>query len=150
MKLVPWPGHADDMRCINVQAMQIGQASETILALPWDNEFLRIYSRTLKLGEKPLAMLGVVVLQEGYGHGWALLSEEVLEYPKELTRHARLLIEKGRSIFSLTRMDITVDCRHHAAYRWGKCLGFEQVGTTRFETLNGEDAYLMTRTWNEL
>ena len=147
MTLVPWPGRPEDIRLIDVQKMQIGQVSETILSTDWDANYLRLYSRTLKLGDKPLAILGVTPVREGYGHGWALIGETILKYPKELTKHAIQHVEKAHSMLQLRRMDITVDCKHKEAYRWANFLGFHEEGYMRSYGLNGEPAYLMARIW---
>lgn len=148
--LVAWPGTPDDIRLIRVQGPQASQAllaGETVLSMSWDPEFLRLWSRVLKHGDEPLAIFGVTPMWPHVACGWALLSEQVLRMPVGLTRHARALIEKARSMLMLRRLEISVDTKHEAALRWAKLLGFEVEGVARCYGLKGEDNWRLARIW---
>jgi len=148
MKLTLFPGCPDDIRLIEVQEAQRVQISDTILALDFDVELLRMWSRTLKLPcGKPVAIMGVTPKWTGYASSWALIGTEALNHPVKLTKTAKQLIVRARNALFLRRMTLDVDLKHEAALRWAIHLGFEVEGIQRCYGLLGEDAYLLSRIW---
>jgi hypothetical protein len=147
--LVMWPGTQEDLREIKVQPAQQSQVGNSIMSIELDAEYLWLWSRSLKLNDVTVAMMGVVPLWPHVASVWALIGEEALSYPVSLTRHTRAIIEKGRSMLELRRMEMTVDTRHHAALRWAtKSLGFKREGgVAHGYGLNGEDVWRLERIW---
>jgi RimJ/RimL family protein N-acetyltransferase len=145
--MTQWPGCEADLKEITIQILQLGQVNETILNSVYSDGHLRLYSRCFKLDGRAVGILGLTPRWDGYALGWALFSEEILQYPVELCRESRSLMERFRWMLALRRLEITVDTQHETALRWARFLGFEQEGILRCYGLAGEDAYLMARIW---
>lgn len=143
------PATVDDMQSVNVQAAQIGMdGSSSILSTEaYSPELLQHFSRALLQDEVPIAVFGVTPIWPRYVIGWALLGDEALRVPKELTRRARSLIDLAQRALMLRRLQISVDTTHTAALRWAEHLGFNLEGRMKFYGPDGADHYLLARTW---
>ncbi len=120
------------------EAVMRGNLSSTALAR---------YGRSYWIGDELLGVVGVTPCWRGYCLAWALLSEESLKHPRDLTATTERLIERAKDALELRRMEMDVDTAHGAGLRWAITLGFQLEGIRRCYGFGGEDFYMLARTW---
>ena len=148
MSFVLRPGCSQDINLIVRQAAQWTVGDETILPPAYDDEQLRLYSRSMHMQEGPIGIMGVTQQWTGYVLCWALFSEQALKFPIQMTKVARWLIEEAHQGLHIRRMMLSVDIRHEAALRWAeKGLGFQYEGLMRRYAPDGTDHHMLARTW---
>lgn len=124
------------------------QAHQDGSGLSFEEEELRLLSRTIMLDDRPIACLGVSLLWDGVGQAWALLSEEaVTKYPIALSRIALKLVKEAYEIYPFKRLQIFADPDYEPAKKWAEFLGFEEEGV--LHNYGGDDTNIrvMAR-WN--
>jgi RimJ/RimL family protein N-acetyltransferase len=101
---------------------------------------------TAFVNNKPVAVFGCVMIWNGVGEVWSLLSEESRRYPIAMTKAGIAFIDIVEILFRLHRVQITVKTSDARAIRWAKALGFQSEGVLKQYSADKEDYNILRRT----
>jgi len=140
------PAKPEDLKKLKPQKVQLDQAGDMeyeligLLQESWT-------SITIWDEDDALAIVGIIERNPGYSSVWAVVTQDLAGKGLRLTSEVRLLIEHLQKTCKLRRMDMYVlaSCRRHVV--WARRLGFKIEGTLKKLGLNGEDYFMMARTW---
>lgn len=93
----------------------------------------------------PVAVFGCVILWSGVGEAWSVFSEKARRYPIAMTKGAISFFDIVEILFSLHRLQITVNSNDRRAMAWAKCLKFEPEGLMKAYSADKEDTFIMRR-----
>jgi len=97
-------------------------------------------------GKKVLAIFGSVTIFPGIQHIWALVSEDVKDYPIQFFRTAQKVLAWQQKRKPARRYQIDIRAGYPELQKWAKLLGFECEGLMKKFGQNGDDYYLYART----
>lgn len=100
---------------------------------------------TAFVGNNPVAVFGCVILWNGVGEAWSIFSEKARRYPIAMTKSAISFFDSCEILFSLHRLQITVNSNDKRALSWAKYLKFESEGLMKQYSADKEDTFMMRR-----
>ena len=93
----------------------------------------------------PVAVFGCVILWSGVGEAWSIFSEKARRYPIAMTKSAISFFDSCEILFSLHRLQITVNSNDKRALSWAKYLKFESEGLMKQYSADKDDTFMMRR-----
>ncbi len=141
--LVPFrPEHFDDMKLRDPGAVN-GYG-------PGYRELMARYPEmgpawTLLRDERPVFSGGIVILWNGVGEAWTLMSERVREYPLAVVKTIRFCIDEAVRSYQLRRVQATVKKHDDRAIALLHAVGFKIEGLMEQYGPDGEDYYMVRR-----
>jgi hypothetical protein len=104
-------------------------------------------SYTALLGDHPMGAGGILILREGIGDAWMLLSPLIRSMPLFLSRTTRRMHKEIAARFDLRRIQMSVDARDEAAFKWAVFLGFQNETHLPMRNFQGRNhhAYLLAK-----
>ena len=93
----------------------------------------------------PVAVFGCVILWNGVGEAWSIFSEKARRYPIAMTKSAIAFFDIVEILFSLHRLQITVNSNDSRAMGWAKCLKFVPEGLMLEYSADKDDTFMMRR-----
>lgn len=91
-------------------------------------EWMRRWSRTLLIEDRPIAVVGIEPLWQGVGKAWTYLTLESLAHKIGITRSMLRLLEFIERDEEMHRIEATVEKSNTTAVRWIQYLGFDYEG----------------------
>jgi hypothetical protein len=93
----------------------------------------------------PVAVFGCVILWSGVGEAWSVFSEKARRYPIAMTKGAFAFFDIVEILFSLHRLQITVNSNDERAVAWAHYLGFISEGLMTEYSADKDDTFMMRR-----
>lgn len=93
----------------------------------------------------PVAVFGCVILWNGVGEAWSVFSEKARRYPIAMTKGAFAFFDSCEILFSLHRLQITVNSTDKRALAWAHYIGFVSEGLMEKYSADQEDTFIMRR-----
>jgi hypothetical protein len=100
---------------------------------------------TIKLGEKILAVVGIVQIRAGFAEAWTLTSDEIKEAPLGFHKMVLAMIRHAEKRYSIRRLQMTVKADYADGKRWAESLGFVKEGVMRHFDVDGSNHILYAR-----
>jgi hypothetical protein len=102
--------------------------------------------KTIKLGKKYLAGVGLFRLHQHAAEAWMLVNPKYRHsHAKTVLKTVRYLLDSFQISEGFTRVQIVVKSRHESFVKWSELLGFEFEGVARVAAEDGDDLILMSR-----
>jgi hypothetical protein len=95
----------------------------------------------------PIAAWGAFPRWRGRAIAWALFTPRAQAYAKRLASTILFHMEQLREREQLRRLEATVDSEDPKAIRWAQLMGLSVEGLLRAYGPQGEDYFMMARTW---
>ena len=94
---------------------------------------------------QPVAVFGCVLMWNGVGEAWSILSDSSKRYPIALIRGARAFLDICKSLYHLHRMQITVKTSDAVAMKFARALQFIPECNMEKYSADQEDYTLLRR-----
>lgn len=100
---------------------------------------------TVKIGDDILCVCGVVLMGNGNGEAWSLMSPMISKYPVTLSKCMIRCLNDSIQVENLKRVQAIVNPDHEKAKRFMEFLGFSLEGTLKGFGVNKEDLLMYGR-----
>lgn len=103
------------------------------------------YAKVAVVDNEVVGIGGVVLLWEGMGEGWIILSRKVLDFRIETLKCIKKMAEQVISELKLRRLQVTIRADFPQAFKMVEAMGFIREGIMEKYLPDGTDALLYAR-----
>lgn len=132
----------DQKKGVFHEKSQILQSLKSVVAHP------KNHTGTIMLGEKILAVVGLIDLRPGFAEVWSITSEEIRLAPIGFHKLALALLRHYQKSLGLQRIQISVKEDYLEGAKWAESLGFVREGVMRRYDPDGSNHILYARVSN--
>ena len=104
---------------------------------------------TIMYHGKPVCVFGCLMFWKGVAEMWSLISDDLRQFPRFLTKCGKTWADICEIVFDLHRLEITVRASDSRATKWAFALGFKHESFMEKYSARREDFNLFVRISHE-